>query len=79
MLKIAIVSLGVLCTTAAFADEVDVHSGPGPAVVVPGGPRDTDTSKTVVREHDGGAGCASTTVHKENDAGDSKTVKRTDC
>ena len=78
MLKFAIVSLGVLCTTGAFADEVDIHAGPGPAVVAPDGPRDAD-SKTVVREHEGGAGCASTTVHKENDVGDSKTVKKTDC
>jgi len=79
MLKIALVSFAVLCTTGAFADEVDVHAGPGPAVVAPGGAGDVDTSKTVVREHDSGAGCASTTVHKENDAGDSKTVNRTNC
>lgn len=55
----------------SLAEETIIHrEGPGPA---PGpGP---ERSVTVEKHSD----CASTTVHKENDAGDSKTVKKTNC
>ena len=59
MLKIALASVAMVLATGALADEVDVHAGPGPAVVAPGGA----DSKTVVHENDG-AGCESKTVHK---------------
>jgi hypothetical protein len=36
-----------------------------------------DPGGTTVTTRD--TGCQSTTVHKENEMGDSKTVKRTDC
>ncbi len=59
----------------AFADETIVkehhdNDAPGIAVKVP-------VPGVEVRDRD--AGCSSTTVHKENDEGDSKTVHKTNC
>ena len=70
MLKAMIVAGAMLVAGNAFADEVVVHQDDMAAPT---------TSKTVVEHHDSPDGCSSKTVHKENDMGDSKTVKKTDC
>lgn len=73
MLKTALVVFAAVAglTTYASADEV-VITRERPAAVVPVAP------PVVVRE-DRSTDCATTTVRKENDLGDSKTVKKTDC
>lgn len=64
--------IGIIAATLAFvvspalADEVVVH-------------HDDDTTAKSVEKHVSGDGCASKTVRKENDAGDSKTVHKTNC
>ena len=72
MLRIMLVAATMLSAGTAFADEVVIH-------------RDTDappppsSSSTTVEKHTSSDGCASKSVHKENDAGDSKTVQTTSC
>lgn len=62
----------VLGVGPAFAEETVIHKeGPGRAVVGPGPARDV----TVEKHSD----CASKTVHKEDGAGDSKTVTKSNC
>jgi hypothetical protein len=57
---------------AAFADEVVIeHPGAVP-------PPPSEHHEVTV-EHHSGSDCQTTTVHKENDQGDSKTVHKTDC
>ena len=66
--------LSLLAFAAAFAatpvlaDEVTSHHDDAPAA-----------STTSVEKHVSDDGCASKTVHKENDAGDSTTVHKTNC
>ena len=74
MFKSTLAGLCMLLPSYAFADEVVIHPGVVPGVAV----HDHDHDGDRVRDHDR-SGCASTTVHKENDEGDSKTVKKTDC
>ena len=69
MLKIALVAATMLASGTAFADEVIIHRD------VPPPP----SSTTTVEHHESADGCASKTVHKENDMGDSKTVTKSDC
>ncbi len=57
--------------SAAFADEVVIDH---PAAVPP-----PPEHHEVTVEHHSGSDCKTTTVHKENDEGDSKTVHKTDC
>lgn len=58
--------------SAAFADEVVIeHPGAVP-------PPPSEHHEVTV-EHHGDSDCKTTTVHKENDQGDSKTVRKTDC
>ncbi len=71
MLKVMLIAVTMLGTGTAFADEVVIH-------------RDTvdappPSTSTTVEKHTSSDGCASKTVHKENDTGDSKTVKSTNC
>jgi hypothetical protein len=56
--------------SAAFADEVVIDH---PGAVPP------PEHHEVVVEHHGASDCRTKTVHKENDQGDSKTVRKTDC
>jgi hypothetical protein len=68
----ALLSIG--CAYAEDTTVIKRDSGPGVGVVVGAPPVEHRT--TVVAPS---APCSSTTVHKENDLGDSKTVKKTDC
>ncbi|MHB8886834.1 MAG: hypothetical protein ACYC5H_17455 [Methylovirgula sp.] len=75
IISLMIVATALFAGSAAFADEVVIHHNRSDAIVPvppPPGPH------TVVVEHRSGD-CRTTTVHKENDAGDSKTVRKTDC
>jgi hypothetical protein len=78
MRKLALVGAAALLSiSCAYAEETTVikrDSGPGVGVVVGAPPVEHRT--TVVTPS---APCATTTVHKQNDMGDSKTVKKTDC
>lgn len=69
LISLMVASGAMFAISAAFADET---------VVVPGGPPPAEHHEVTV-EHHGDGDCHSTTVHKENDAGDSKTVHKTDC
>lgn len=73
---IAATALGAGTTAGAvapaLADEVIIHRDDAP-------PPPT-TSTTTVEKHEAPVtDCSSSTVHKENDAGDSKTVTRSNC
>lgn len=74
MVKLMIFAAALFGTGTAYADEVVIHRD-APAVVVE---RPAATS-TTVEHHVSSDGCATKTVHKENDMGDSKTVTKTDC
>jgi hypothetical protein len=78
MRKLALFGAAALLSiSCAYAEDTTVikrDSGPGVGVVVGAPPVEHRT--TVVAPS---APCATTTVHKENDLGDSKTVKKTDC
>ncbi|MGU3540799.1 hypothetical protein [Methylobacterium sp. A54F] len=67
----------LVAPTVASAEETTVirRDGPGPVV---GETTGTVERKTVTRSSDG-MGCGSKTVHKENDAGESKTVHKEGC
>lgn len=73
MRTLLLISAGLLWGSAAYADEVIIHREAAPVVVEPA----PSTSTTRIEKH--GAGCDSTTVHKENDLGESKTVTKEDC
>lgn len=74
MMALMILSGAMFASSAVLADEVIVDH---PADVVPVPP--PPSHHEVVVEHRNDSGCRSTTVHKENDMGDSKTVRKTDC
>jgi hypothetical protein len=78
MRKLALFGAATLLSIGcAYAEDTTVikrDSAPGVGVVVGAPPVEHRT--TVVAPS---APCSSTTVHKENDLGDSKTVKKTDC
>ncbi len=82
MRKLALIgAVSLFSAGFAFADETTTvqHRDPVPPGigVVVGKPLGDSGGTTVTTTRD--TGCGSTTVHKENAAGDSKTVKRTDC
>lgn len=68
-IPLLVASSALFLGSAAFAGDVVIDH---PAVVPP-----PEHHEVVVEHHD--HDCHSTTVHKENDAGESKTVHRTDC
>ena len=69
MKKIALVAaLSLFAVSPSFAEEVVIHHD-----------GDSATTSKTVETHVNGDGCASKTVHKENDAGDSKTIRKTNC
>jgi hypothetical protein len=80
MRKLAFIGAATLLgLTCAFAEETTItHRDPVPPGVgaLVGKPLGDPGGTSV--EHRS-TGCQSTTVHKENDLGDSKTVKRSDC
>ncbi|MCX8253147.1 hypothetical protein RHAL1_04160 [Beijerinckiaceae bacterium RH AL1] len=65
--------LGLVGTAAA--DEVIIHRDAAPVVVDPA----PSSSTTTVEKHVSPDGCASKTVHSENDVGDSKTEHTEHC
>ena len=71
MSRLGILAMALaLCSTPVLADETIVHHD---------GDAAPPASSTTVEKHDSGDGCASKTVHKENDEGDSKTVHKSNC
>lgn len=80
MRKLALIGAATLLSVGyAFAEETTVthHDPVPPGVGVLVGKPLGDPGGTTVTHRD--TGCQSTTVHKENEVGDSKTVHRTDC
>ena len=71
MLKIMLITATMFTAGTAFADEVIIHRDSADAP--------PPSTTTTIEKHESADGCASKTVHKENDAGDSKTVKTTNC
>lgn len=69
MLRTALVAATLLSAGSAYADEVVIHRDAPPPT----------SSSTTVEHHESADGCASKTVHKENDMGDSKTVTKSNC
>lgn len=69
MLKATIIAVAMFAAGTAFADEVVIHRDDAPP----------PSSSTTVEHHMSADGCESKTVHKENDMGDSKTVRKSDC
>lgn len=77
-----LIALAVACTllgsAGAIAEETTViHRDSSPSVTV-----ETREAPAVVEKRTvttGTTGCGSTTVHKENDRGDSKTVTKENC
>ena len=69
-----IAAAALALATPALADEVIIHRD-APVVADP----TPSASTTTVEKHEGADGCASKTVHQENDVGDSKTVHTENC
>jgi hypothetical protein len=78
MRKLALLSAAALLSVgcAAYAEETVIKRDAGPSVGVTVGAPAVEHRTTVVAPS---APCQHTTVHKENDLGDSKTVKKTEC
>lgn len=78
MKKLALIGAASLLTIGcAYAETTVIHRDAGPpAVGVVVGAPPVEHRTTVVK---GGVGCEQKTVHKENDMGESKTVKKTNC
>jgi hypothetical protein len=74
ILALMILSGGLFASSAVLADAVIIDH-PGDVEPVPPPP----SHHEVVVEHRHDGDCHSTTVHKENDMGDSKTVTKSDC
>lgn len=76
MKTLALIGAASLLTIgSAYAETTVIHRDASPpAIAVVGAPVEHRT--TVVK---GGVGCEHKTVHKENDMGESKTVKKTKC
>jgi hypothetical protein len=75
MIKVMILAAAMLSAGSAYADEVIIHRDAPHAVIV----EPPVSSSTTVEHHEHGDGCATKSVHSENDAGDSKTVTKTNC
>jgi hypothetical protein len=73
MIAVMILAGGMLASSAVLADDV-VIDHPAGVVPVP-----VPEHHDVVVEHHRGTDCQSTTVHKEDGMGDSKTVKKEEC
>lgn len=76
MKKLAfIAATSLFAVGGAQAETTVIHRDAGPpAIAVVGAPVEHRT--TVIKR---GVGCEHTTVHKENDMGELKTVKKTSC
>ena len=78
MHKLALFGAAVLLSVGcAYAEDTTViHRDAAPGIGVTVGAPAVEHRTTVVAP---AAPCQHTTVHKENDLGDSKTVKKTEC
>ncbi|MBV8848370.1 MAG: hypothetical protein JOZ16_02165 [Methylobacteriaceae bacterium] len=77
MRKLALFGAAVLLSVGgAYAETTVIQRDAAPGVGVVVGAPPVEHRTTVVAPS---APCSTTTVHKENDMGDSKTVKKTDC
>jgi hypothetical protein len=78
MHKLALFGAAALLTVGcAYAEDTTViHRDAAPGIGVTVGAPAVEHRTTVVAP---AAPCQHTTVHKENDLGDSKTVKKTEC
>jgi uncharacterized protein YcfJ len=78
MPKLALFGAAVLLSVGcAYAEDTTViHKDAGPGVGVVVGAPPVEHRTTVVAP---ARPCEHTTVHKENEVGDSKTVKKTEC
>jgi hypothetical protein len=78
MRKLALFGAAALLSVGcAYAEDTTViHKDAGPAVGVTVGAPPVEHRTTVVAP---ARPCEHTTVHKENEVGDSKTVKKTEC
>jgi hypothetical protein len=72
MIKSVLTASAILFAGSAYADEVVIHRDAPAAVVTP-------SEHTTVEHRSASDGCASKSIHKENDMGDSKTVTKTNC
>ena len=77
MRTLALAGFAALLSTAAFAETTVIHRD-APGVMVGHESTGTVEKKTVTRTDDG-TGCGSKTVHKEDGAGNSKTVHKEGC
>ena len=78
MLKYMICAASLVVAGAAYAEETTIikrESSPSVEVVAPV-PVPIERRSTSVTTS---SGCDTTVVHKENDMGDSKTVRKTEC
>jgi len=77
MMAVTVLGGALLAGPAVLADETVIHrDDPQPSIVVPL-PIPQPTQRETVIEHR--RDCESKTVHKENDAGDSETVRKERC
>ena len=76
MKKLASIGAASLLTVGcSYAETTVIHRDPSPpAIAVVGSPVEDRT--TVIKSR---IGCEHKTVHKENDMGESKTIKKTTC
>jgi hypothetical protein len=75
MIKVMIIAATMFGAGTAFADEVVIHRDSAPVIVDHAAP----STSTTVEHRSSSDGCASKSVHSENDMGDSKTVTKTNC
>jgi hypothetical protein len=78
IISIMILSGGLFAGSAVLADEVIIHRDQPTGVVVPPVPVPPPNERDTVIEHRS-PDCETTTIHKENDRGDSKTVEKKTC
>ena len=74
MIKIMLIAATMLGAGSAYADEVIIHRDAPREVVA-----EPPASSTTVEHRSSSDGCATKSVHSENDMGDSKTVTKSNC
>jgi hypothetical protein len=77
VIYLMILDCGLFGSSAVLAEDVEIHRDTAPGVVIPF-PVPAPAERDTVIEHRG-SDCETTTVHKENDRGDSKTVEKRRC
>jgi hypothetical protein len=77
VLSLMIASGTLFAGSAAFADDTVIRRDEPPGIVVPLPIPQPDRRDTVIERRS--PDCQTTTVHRENDRGDSKTVEKRTC